>query len=165
MRKESLRKACESIVSDVDSVRACVLMDLDTGLPLALETKPAHMGADAIELLAAAGASYFNEHGTSDDGINLVEEVQTTTDDSYVFMSRVPGRANELLVLVTSRVMTNLGLGWMSMRQALAEVRDAGLYEDEDAPAVDGPDRDRRLGEQDNIFNVRSHRGRRSVWD
>lgn len=165
MRKESLRRACENIVTDVSGTSACVLVDLDTGLPLALQVKSGYMSTDAMELLAAVGASYFVESDSSDDASHDVEEVQTTTDDSYVFMSRVPGQANELLILVTNRATTNLGLGWMSMRQALAEVRDADLYEEEDdVAAVHTIDR-ARPSDQDDVFRVRSQGRRPSIWD
>ena len=164
MRKESLRSACESIVAEVGGTSACVLMDLDTGLPLALQAKPGHISADAMELLAAAGASYFNPSNLPNDPDHDVEEVQTTTDDSYVFMARVPGRANELLILVADRATTNLGLGWASMRQALSEVRDAGLYEDEDVPAADEDEGDSGA-DQGEMFRVRSQERRRSIWD
>ena len=165
MRKESLRKACENIITDVSGTSACVLVDLDTGLPLALEVKFGYMSTDAMELLAAFGASYFGVSGSSDDARHDVEEVQTTTDDSYVFMSRVPGQANELLILVSDRATTNLGLGWMSMRQALAEVRDAGLYEEDDVPLAPTIDRARRPSDQNDVFGVRARGQRRSVWD
>lgn len=163
MRKESLRRACESIVADVGGPSACVLVDLDTGLPLALQVRSGLISTDAMELLAAAGASYFDESASPSDAGD-VEDVQSTTDDSYIFMSRVPGQPNELLILVTERATTNLGLGWASMRQALAEVRDAGLYEDEGAPAVDPVDGSPPV-DQDEVFRVRSHERRRSIWD
>ncbi len=163
MRKESVRRACENIVAE-GGTSACVLMDLDTGLPLALQVKSGDISTDAMELLAAASASYFNESNLLDNPDHDVEDVQTTTDDSYVFMSRVPGRANELLILVADRATTNLGLGWASMRQALAEVRDAGLYDDEEVPTV-AEDESAASADQGEMFNVRSHHRRRSIWD
>ena len=168
MRRESLHRACESIAADVDEMSACVLLDLETGLPLVMHGDTARVSADAMEALAHAGASCFNECGSADGANHAthdVEEVQITTDDSYFFMSRVPGHANEILIVVIERAKTTLGLGWESMHQALAEIRDAGLYEDDMTPAARRPDADRSRVDPGAVFNQRSGNVRRSIWD
>lgn len=162
MRKASLQRACEDIIKDVDGALACALVDIETGLPLAFKVGPGPLNVGAMELLSAAGVSYFTQGGASRGGETVVE-IQTTTADAYHFMGRVPGQGNELLILVTDRHTTNLGLGWMSMRQALADVRDIDLYVEE-AEAAPVPRSEEAAGGADQVFNMRS-RQRRSIWD
>ncbi|MYK46716.1 MAG: hypothetical protein F4029_10865, partial [Gammaproteobacteria bacterium] len=128
MRLGSLQDLCEDIVAGVEGALGCALVDLTTGLPVTLKVRNGGLlDSSAMELLAATGVAYFAgsagngpADALSDDEI---EEIQTTTDDAYFFMSRVPGGSQGLLILVTDRKSTNLGLGWMSMRQALGHIR------------------------------------------
>ena len=46
-------------------------------------------------------------------------QIQVTTELTYNFMSLAPGEDRFLLVLIMNRGESNLGLGWMAMRQAL----------------------------------------------
>ena len=171
MRLGSLQDLCEDIVAGVEGALGCALVDLTTGLPVTLKVRNGGLlDSSAMELLAATGVAYFNTNtGASpaeavpDDEI---EEIQTTTDDAYFFMSRVPGGSQELLVLVTDRKSTNLGLGWMSMRQALGHIRtlnaDAGNGEVPSAtlPTEPTPPSD---PSENPAFATRS-RNRRSIW-
>lgn len=168
MRLGSLQDLCEDIVTGVEGAVGCALVDLTTGLPLALSVRSSGLlDSNAMELLAASGVAHFNG-GTSAAGDasfdDEVEEIQTTTDVAYVFMSRVPDGARQLLVVVTDRKTTNLGLGWMSMRQALVHIRtlNANAAEGEAPthapPANPAPDRS-----DDPAFAMRS-RNRRSIW-
>ena len=104
-----------------------------TGLPLAIKvTGNALLNHKAMEVIAAAGVDYFRGRtiwelelamsdlqGASPSG--YVREIQASTEDTYHFMSVVPGRESTLLILVTDKT-ANLGLGWLSMRQALAHI-------------------------------------------
>lgn len=130
----TLQELCEGIVDDVDGALACALVDLGTGLPLASRIAPGGLlNPASMEAISAAGADYFRGRamrrleremstgGESQSG--FVEEIQTTTEDTYHFMSVVPGRQNTLMILITDK-SANLGLGWISMREALARVRD-----------------------------------------
>ena len=137
MRQVRLQDVCEEIVDEVDGALGCALVDLDTGLPLALDVKPASLlSATAMELISAAGVTYFRGDASapsgrdaSDDGPgragDYTQKIQATTEDTYHFMSLVPGEEQELLILITDRRSTNLGLGWMSMRHALDRVQNA----------------------------------------
>ena len=135
MRQQQLQEICESIVDDVDGALGCSLVDLATGLPIAVEVKPNSMlNATAMEMVSAAGATYFRERLScpwvatqpdADRPPESVEEIQTTTKETYHFMSLVFGEASELFVLVTERKSTNLGLGWISVRHALRLLEDA----------------------------------------
>ena len=169
MKLDSLQDLCEDIVTGVDGAIGCALVDLETGLPLTLKVKTGmQFDHEAMELLSAVGVSYFNDDGDAKDPLvnDAVQEIQTTTEDVYCFMCRVPGEAKELLILVTDRHTTNLGLGWMSIRQALSHIRAANASGDSNgAPGNSQPlePAPRTPTPADDAFAVRS-RGRRSIW-
>ena len=128
-----LQDICEYIMEDVDGALGCALVDLGTGLPLAMRVaSDALIDNVAMEILSAAGAEYFRgdvNHqlesalgGASGDR-GFVQEIQTTTEDTYHFMSVIPGKEQTILMLVTDRT-ANLGLGWVAMRRTLARVQE-----------------------------------------
>ena len=123
MKKATLQNVCAEIVSFVDGALGCAFAHLETGLPLASSVRAgSRFGATAVEVLCAAGTTYFGESAV--DG-SRVEELQATTMDAYLFISLVPGSADGLLILAIDRDATNLGLGWLAMRRALDAVREA----------------------------------------
>lgn len=149
MRQAKLQDVCEQIVDDVDGALGCALVDIATGLPLALDVKPgALLSSSAMELISAAGVAYFRDNlpipsgpgANGDDAapqVDYTQELQATTADTYNFMSLVPGDEQELLILIADRQISNLGLGWMAMRQALTLVKNAN---DDDNAAVSHAD-------------------------
>lgn len=172
MRLDNIQDVCEDIVADVDGAMACALVDIQTGLPLTLRVKTnTPFDAGAMELLSAAGVAYFSgdEPALAGDALidDAVQEIQTTTEDAYYFMSRVPGDVQELLILVTDRKTTNLGLGWMSVRRALAHIQamdEGGDGATGDAePAHAAPPAPEPSRPDDATFAMRS-RDRRSIW-
>lgn len=170
MRLGSIQDLCEDIVADVDGAMGCALVDLETGLPLTLKVRSnTPFDPNAMELLSAAGVAYFNGDSPSDAGEasddNAVHEIQATTEDAYYFMSRVAGDDHKLLILVTDRKTTNLGLGWMSMRQALAHIQTMSAREDRPGVAADSPPVNPTPppAQPDDTFAMRS-RNRRSIW-
>ena len=132
-----LQDICEEIMEDVDGALGCALVDLGTGLPLAMKvTSDALLDSGAMEILSAAGAEYFRgevghqlesamvgEAGGHSADAGFVEEIQTTTEDSYHFMCIVPGNEQTVLMLITDRT-ANLGLGWVAMRRTLRRVQE-----------------------------------------
>ena len=136
-----LRDLCDGIVADVDGCLGCAVVDLSTGLPLAMQVVPGTLlNPAAMEVMSAASVDYFrgrtvwqlelamsNDAAGMDSTAGFVREIQTTTEDTYHFMSVVPGRKDTLLILITDKT-ANLGLGWIAMRQALARIAevDAG---------------------------------------
>ena len=124
----NLQEICEETVADMEGCLGCAVVDLTNGLPLATKVATASVvGQDALELLAAASVEYFRgpmmwqlqlaiSNGQPD--VNFAHEIQTTTEDTYNFMSVVPRRENIVLVLILDRA-TNLGLGRIAMRQVL----------------------------------------------
>lgn len=133
MKLAKVQDICEEIVDNVEGALGCALVDLGTGLPMALDVKPGSLvDAAAMELMSAAGVTYFRayagkpiEAGDDHDSGNLVEEIQATTAETYHFMSLVPGEDQQLLILISERESSNLALGWMAMRQALGMIQSA----------------------------------------
>ena len=127
----NLQELCEEAIADVDGCLGCALVDLDTGLPLASKVVAGSLlQQGAMELLAAASVDYFRGHmvwqlelamSAGESAGRFVHDIQTTTEDTYNFMSIVPGRESTLLLLVLDKA-ANLGLGWISMRQVLARL-------------------------------------------
>lgn len=129
MRQSRLQDVCRGIVIDSDGALGCALVDLPTGLPLALDVAPgATLDPDSMGLLAAGAVAQFKRCGESSPGngrLDGVTEVQFATADAYYFMGCVGGESDQLAVLILDRAATNLGFGWMAMRRALREIEDA----------------------------------------
>ena len=103
MKQTNLQDICEEVVDDVDGALGFALVDLTTGLPLALDVKPDSMlNSEAMELLALAGATFFKEaamhghkpsrsQGRGERGWPHLQEMQATTEVTYNFMALIPG--------------------------------------------------------------------------
>ena len=156
-------KLCEEVLTGVDGALAFALVDLHTGLPLAMDSA-ATFDPAAAEMLAALGVSYFDGGASADEpDDDYIHEIQATTEDAYLFMVRVPDAPNELAVLAIDRNATNLGLGWMAARQAVQRIRALG---GEDAGRVDDfPVSGRSLRPAPVRTPARNRRIRRSIWD
>ena len=172
MTQPRLQDVCEQTVDEVAGVVGCAVVDLATGLPLALDAKAdSLLSTTALELLAAAGVGYFGGDQAGAPGtVNAVEEVQITTEDVYGFMSLLPGTEYELLVLVTERESTNLGLGWMALRKALEMVRNGqgdgtpNAVGDGQPPTANPAALQLPRRRKPEYANSRSL-GRRAIWD
>ncbi len=174
MKQAKVQDICEEIVDNVEGALGCALVDLGTGLPLALDVKPGSLvNAAAMELMSAAGVTYFRAYARKPNSVgdgpnreNVVQEIQATTVDTYHFMSVVPGEDQQLLILISEREASNLGLAWMAMRQALdmiGKAEDNGADDTADAPqSVPSPAYVSPRPNKD-LLNTRS-RGRRTIW-
>ena len=178
MRQAKLQEICEGIIDEVDGALGCALVDLATGLPLALDIQPdSLLDASSMELMSAAGGTYFQGNladpplDATDDGAtkprNFVEHIQATTEDTYNFMSVVPGEEQELFILITDRRSSNLGLGWMAMRQALQLVENLngnGASVGSGIQTVPEPIPPIRPRKPESEFASPPVRGRRTIW-
>ena len=131
---------CAGIVADVDGCLGCAVVDLTTGLSLASKVVPGvALNHAAMEVMAAASVDYFRGRNVwqlqlamssgppeTSAALGFVREIQTTTEDTYHFMSVVPGREDVLFILITDKT-ANLGLGWIAMRDALGRLHE--VYE------------------------------------
>jgi hypothetical protein len=129
-----LNGICSQIVNDVDDAFAAAVVDLSTGLLLAVSHNIPYFTQTYLDAVAAAAVDMFrgknvstvekllsNQRGS--EVMNSIQEVQMTTDKTYHFMSIIPGKENALMVLVTGK-KANLGMGWMAVRNALPTVAD-----------------------------------------
>ena len=138
MWRMDFNDVCGQIVERLDGALGCALVDLETGLPLALSARSDSLvTAAALEMICASAVACFSGgvgdrpvRESSDAGHAAAEaekrprRIQVTTELTYNFMALVPGGGNFLLVLVTNRGDTNLGLGWMAVRQAMEQLGD-----------------------------------------
>ncbi len=138
---------CDETVKEVRGCLGCAAVDLETGLPLAMKVVPGSLlTAEAMEAMAVASVDYFRNRtiwqlememsgGAGESPESFVREIQTTTEDTYHFMAVVPGWEGTLLILITDKT-ANLGMGWVSMRQALERIREMREREQREAPAA-----------------------------
>ena len=126
-----LQNVCDGLIEETDGLLACIVLDLDTGLPLANSCRE---GMD----MAAAGAvtrrlgglfrsrslGFVPSSPTPPTSRGVVREAQITTGSTYHFMATVPGWDGALLVFVTEKAVS-IGLGWMAVHQAIDRVLQA----------------------------------------
>jgi predicted regulator of Ras-like GTPase activity (Roadblock/LC7/MglB family) len=127
-----LNGICSEIVNDVDDAFAAAVVDLSTGLLLAVSHNIPYFTQTYLDAVAAAAVDMFRGKNVStvekllsnqrgNEVMNSINEVQMTTDKTYHFMSIIPGKENALMVLVTGK-KANLGMGWMAVRNALPTI-------------------------------------------
>jgi len=125
----SLNEICESLVNDVDDALGAAVVDLSSGLLMAVAHSVPYFTQSYLDAVAAAAVDMFrgktvsavekllsNQRGT--ELSQMLQEVQMTTEKTYHFMSVVPGKPNSLVVLITGK-KANLGMGWSALRSAL----------------------------------------------
>lgn len=130
VEQAELQILCQEIVDDTAAILGCALVDLHTGLPLAMDVKSNRvLNPQAMELISVAAANWFEEQAAgqaqpdSTVAEDPIQEAQVTTEDAYFYMSVVPEREWELMILVIDPTSTNLGLGWMWLRLALERLQ------------------------------------------
>ncbi|HOB61388.1 MAG TPA: hypothetical protein PKI41_04625 [Candidatus Competibacteraceae bacterium] len=128
----SLNDVCEQLVKGVNDALGAAVVDLSSGLLLAVAHNVPYFTQSYLDAVAAAAVDMFrgNTVSTVEDMLNtqrgsdkshMIKEVQMTTEKTYHFMSVVPGKENSLLVLITGK-KANLGMGWAAVRGALPKV-------------------------------------------
>ena len=128
----SLNETCESLVRDVDDALGAAVVDLSSGLLMAVAHSVPYFTQSYLDAVAAAAVDMFrgktitavekllsNQRGS--ELTQMLQEVQMTTERTFHFMSVVPGKPNSLVVLITGR-KANLGMGWSALRSALGDV-------------------------------------------
>ena len=149
-----LQDICDDIMEDVDGALGCALVDLGTGLPLAMTVTSDELQASgAMETLAAAGTDYFGAKSTNSSRERWAAIPVTKVSSRKSRRRRTrpttscascPGTRQTVLLLITDKT-TNLGLGWVAVRRALRRVeqdtrRPAVRAETGASPPTESPD-------------------------
>lgn len=118
-----------SVVSDVDGALGCAVVDLESGLLLAVSHNVPYFTTSYLEAVAAAAVdvirgknirqieALFAAHRGKPMS-KSIKEVQMTTNNTYHFMAVVPEKPDALMVLIT-KTTANLGMGWSTVRRTL----------------------------------------------
>jgi predicted regulator of Ras-like GTPase activity (Roadblock/LC7/MglB family) len=127
-----LDDALHSVLSDVDGALGCAVVDVSTGLLLAVSHSVPYFTQTYLEAVSAAAVDLFRgknirsietllsaQRGKPVE--NAITEVQMTTDGTFHFMAIVREKPHILLVLITNR-KTNLGMGWVAVRNNLPKI-------------------------------------------
>ena len=130
-----VQEVCEDVIAAAEGSLACAVVDLTTGTTVAAAYGPeTELNANRIGRVSVAVTDMFRGrlirqfHRAWSSGNSapehFVREVQMATANSYQFISVVPARMDTLFVLITDRTVS-LGLGWMSVHQALEQLENA----------------------------------------
>lgn len=126
------RQICDSLVHETEGVRACVILDLKTGRPLATSRQAAvddaetdraiRIGCDVLrsKLLRQYAALLDSPQPVE----HLVREAQVSTTKAHVYLATVPNLADALLICATEKTV-NIGFGWIAVHRAIDQLAQA----------------------------------------
>ena len=135
------RQICDSLVHETEGVRACVILDLKTGRPLATSRQAAvddaetdraiRIGCDVLrsKLLRQYAALLDSPQPVE----HLVREAQVSTTKAHVYLATVPNLADALLICATEKTV-NIGFGWIAVHRAIDQLAQAPAPEPEPEP-------------------------------
>lgn len=125
----SLAAKLKELVESVDGAMGSAVVEVNTGLIIGVHHTVPYFTQSYIDAVAAASADMFRgrtihtlelllgaQRGKNEFG--LIKEVQLTSDNTYHFISIVPGKEDSIAILTTNR-KANLGMGWSALRLAL----------------------------------------------
>lgn len=128
----NLNNVCNTILKDVNESLGVAIVDLGSGLLLAVAHNVPYFTQSYLDAVAAAAVDMFRgktistvekllseQRGREVRG--SIKEVQMSTDATFHFMSIVPGKPDTLAVLITTK-KANLGMGWSALRSQLPEI-------------------------------------------
>jgi hypothetical protein len=127
-----LNSICNTILKDVSDALGVAIIDLSSGLPLAVAHNIPYFTQSYIDAVAAASVDMFRGKTVStverllsqqrgSEVKHSIQEIQMATAGTYHFMTIVPSKPNTLVVLITSR-KASLGMGWSAVRNALPDI-------------------------------------------
>ncbi|BBE50172.1 hypothetical protein OYT1_ch0605 [Ferriphaselus amnicola] len=127
-----LNGVTQRLLKQVSGCMGVGVVEIESGLLISVAHNVSYLDEYFVESAAAAAVDIFRgrtvvtiEKLLSDQRgeqvSNLINEVQISTNSTYIFMAPVPGKPHMLLVMVTAR-KTNLGMGWVALRGALSEI-------------------------------------------
>lgn len=127
-----LNAVIQRLLKQVTGCMGVGVVDIESGLLISVAHNVSYLDEYFVESAAAAAVDMFRGRTVAtiekllseqrgEAVRNVINEVQFSTDSTYIFMAPVPGKENMLLVMVTAR-KTNLGMGWVALRSALSEI-------------------------------------------
>ena len=126
-----LQELCSDVVTATEGLTGCLLLDMETGLPLAQATRPGgdlpaeQIVEDTHRIFRSGLIGQFAQALSPPRELaGFVEEAHVTTAEAQHFMAGVPGWDDVLLVLVADKEM-RVGIGWMCAREACRRFADA----------------------------------------
>jgi hypothetical protein len=128
----TLNDICNSLIKEVNEALGVAVVDISSGLMLAVAHNVPYFTQSYLDAVAAAAVDMFRGKTITNvekllsatrgrEAKNLVQEVQMTTEGTFHFRAVGPGKPQCLMVLITTR-KANLGMGWASLRRALTDV-------------------------------------------
>lgn len=119
----------QNLLGDVDGALGCAVVDLESGLLLAVAHNVPYFTSSYLEAVAAAAVDMLRGKNvravesllSTQRGkpvSKTIQEIQMTTANTLHFLAVIPDKPDNLLVLITNR-KTNLGMGWSSVRRAM----------------------------------------------
>ncbi|MDQ6991170.1 MAG: hypothetical protein Q9M11_05505 [Mariprofundaceae bacterium] len=128
----SLNDTLKNVVDNVSGALGCGVVDLQSGMLLgAYHSVPYFtqsfldaVGAAAVDMIHGRNVTAVQKMIAAQRGVDVgprFTEIQMTSENTYHFVSEVPGKPNALVILITSK-QANLGMGWAGLRAALPEI-------------------------------------------
>lgn len=127
-----LNQICESIYREVDSAIAMAIVDLESGLPMAVYHQVPHFDQNYVDLVSAAAVDMFRgrtvrnveeelsqQRGKS--AMHSIKEVQMVTDGTYHFMITLPKYPHIVAILITTKKAL-MGMAWTSLRRKVDDI-------------------------------------------
>ena len=124
---------CRELLNQVEGGLGCIVIDMQTGLTVAAESRPGTvLDGEGINLVSVVATNMFSGRlirqfeDTLARGAEtrFVREAHMTTDNLNHFMAVIPGWEDGLLVLVTDSAVS-LGLGWMAIHRFVGRFAEA----------------------------------------
>ncbi len=131
----SLQNLMNEMLRDVEGAIGAAVVDVETGLMLAVAHSAPYFTQTYLDAVAAAAVEMIrgrNIRAVEDmlstqrghEVKNSITEIQMTTDGTFHFMATGKTKKNVLVVLITTR-KANLGMGWAAVRSRLDGIEQA----------------------------------------
>jgi len=128
----SLNDTLKDVVDNISGALGCGVVDLNSGMLLGAHHSVPYftqsfldaVGAAAVDMIRGRNVVAVQKMMATQRGVENTPrftEIQMTSENTFHFVSEVPGKPNALVILITSK-QTNLGMVWAGLRKALPEI-------------------------------------------
>lgn len=130
-----LDNICQQVYDDVDGAIAMAIVDLESGMPLAVYHKVSYFSQDYIDLVSAAAVDMFRgrtvrsveEQLTKQRGksaMHSIKEVQMITEGTFHFMVTLPNHPHIVAILITTKKAL-MGMAWTSLKRVIGDISES----------------------------------------